>query len=37
MAGSRPEWHRTDVGGKEYLGDWLLGGNLGPEEVDLVE
>ena len=23
--------------GKEYLGDWLLGGNLDPEDADLVE
>lgn len=37
MAGSRTERHRTDVGGKEYLEDWLLGENLDLEEVDLVE
>ena len=23
--------------GKEHLGDWLLGGNLDPEDADVVE
>ena len=37
VAGSWTVRGRTDVGGKACLGDWLLGENLDPEEVDQVE
>ena len=37
VAGSWTVRCPTDVGGKECLGDWVLGENLDPEGVDQVE